>query len=358
MVMKDVAATPDIPTLTEALQQLAPGTPMRDGLERIQRGRTGAIIVVGNGPEVEQICDGGIEFDVPFAPTRLRELCKMDGAVILTDDASRIRRANVQLMPSPSYPTSESGTRHRSAERAALQTGRPVVAVSQSMNIITLYVDGERHIMEQPAAILNRANQAIATMERYRTRLDAANQRLFAAEAGNYATVSNVVSLLQREVLLKRVGVGLDRDVLELGTDGRQLELQLTELRGDNDRQIELVLRDYLVAAGPPTDEQISDAIAALDSLADDDLLKSTPVARALGLPATEEALLQAIVPRGYRALSKVPRVQIFLMDKIVAEFGDLRTLLKASEDELGAIDNVGSLWARHVHEGLHRRAT
>jgi len=353
IVMSEGSITPA--TLSEALQNLAPGTALRDGLDRIVKGRTGALIVLGDGPEVTELCDGGIEFDVPFAPTRLRELSKMDGAVILSTDGTRIRRANVQLVPSPAYATSESGTRHRSAERTALQTGRPVVAVSQSMNVITLYVDGDRHVLDDPATILNRANQAIGTLERYRSRLDLANQRLFVAEVNNYATVSDVAAVLQRELLVKRVGLELDQSVLELGTDGRQLDLQLTELRGDNDREIDLLIRDYLAADGTPGTEEVRAVSEALDGLDDADLLKPANVARALGLPATEESLTQWIVPRGYRVLSRVPRVQMFLMNKIISGVGDLTALLAASEEELAAIDNVGTLWARHIHEGLRR---
>ena len=342
-------------TLSETVQNLAPGTALRDGLDRIVKGRTGALIVLGDGPEVTELCDGGIEFDVPFAPTRLRELSKMDGAVILSTDGTRIRRANVQLVPSPAYATSESGTRHRSAERTALQTGRPVVAVSQSMNVITLYVDVDRHVLDDPATILNRANQAIGTLERYRSRLDLANQRLFVAEVNNYATVADVAAVLQRELLVKRVGLELDQSVLELGTDGRQLDLQLTELRGDNDREIDLLIRDYLAADGTPGAEEVAAVSQALDGLDDADLLKPANVARALGLPATEESLTQWIVPRGYRVLSRVPRVQMFLMNKIISGVGDLTALLAAGEEELAAIDNVGTLWARHIHEGLRR---
>lgn len=342
-------------TLRETLQQLAPGTALRDGLERIQRGRTGALIVLGDADEVIALCDGGIEFDVPFSPTRLRELSKMDGAVILSTDCTRIRRANVQLMPSPTYPTSESGTRHRTAERTALQSGRPVVAVSQSMNAITLYVEEERHVLVEPEVILTRANQAIATLERYRSRLDVANQRLFVSEVNNYATVADAVSVLQRELMVKRVSLGIDEDVLELGTSGRQLDLQLTELRGDNDREIEMLLRDYLVSAGPPTGEAVAEALRELDGLPDPDLLNPAKVARILGLPATEESLSQWIIPRGYRVLGRIPRVQMFLMDKIIAAFGDLKALLKAEEEEIAAVDNIGELWARHVHEGLRR---
>ncbi|HJD79670.1 MAG TPA: DNA integrity scanning diadenylate cyclase DisA [Corynebacterium pollutisoli] len=349
------ATTPVPATLRETLVHLAPGTELRDGLDRIVRGRTGALLVVGDGPEVTDLCDGGIEFDVPFAPTRLRELCKMDGAVILSNDATRMRRANVQVVPSPSYPTSESGTRHRSAERTAQQTGRPVIAVSQSMNVITLYVEGSRYVLESPATILQRANQALGTLERYRTRLDHANQRLFVSEINNYATVQDVVAVMQRELLVKRVGIELDQNVLELGTDGRQLNLQLTELRGDNDREIDLLIRDYLIAEGPPSDDDVRAATQALDQLADADLLKPANVARILGLPATEESLTQWIVPRGYRVLSRVPRVQMFLKHKIITAFGDVKTLLDATEEDLAGVENVGNLWARHVHEGLRR---
>ena len=166
------------------------GTALRDGLERILRGRTGALIVLGYDERVETICDGGFALDVRFAPTRLRELSKMDGAVILSTDGNRIVRANVQLVPDPTIPTDESGTRHRSAERAAIQTGYPVISVSHSMNIVTVYVvAGERHVVADSATILSRANQAIATLERYKARLDEVSRQLSTAEIEDFVTL-------------------------------------------------------------------------------------------------------------------------------------------------------------------------
>ena len=166
------------PTLRETIARLAPGTALRDGLERILRGRTGALIVIGYDDSVETICDGGFSLDVRYAPTRLRELSKMDGAVVLSSDGSRILRANVQLVPDPSIPTEESGTRHRSAERTAIQTGYPVISVSHSMSIVTVYVAGERHVVPESATILSRANQTIDTLERYKTRLEEVGRQL------------------------------------------------------------------------------------------------------------------------------------------------------------------------------------
>lgn len=347
--------TQDVHTLKGTLQRLAPGTPLRDGLDRIVRGHTGALIVIGDDENVSSTCDGGFEFDVSFAATRLRELCKMDGAVILSSDLERIKRANVQLLPSPTWPTQESGTRHRSAERTALHTGVPVIAVSESQNTITLYVEGKSHMLEQPAALLNRANQALGTMERYRDRLDQVNNRLHLAELHSYVTVIDVVSVIQREEMLRRVGEIIDGDVLELGKDAKEIQIQLSELRGDNDRERESIIADYLVTDGIPADEEIHAALEAISHLDDKALLNPANIARVLGLPPTEEALDEPVTPRGYRTLNRIPRVQKFLMDKLIVEFGNLDALLNASVEDLSAVDGVGSLWARHITDGLGR---
>src|SRR6202000_211097 len=233
------------PSLREAVARLAPGTALRDGLGRILRDRTGALIVLGYDDSVEAICDGGFSLDVRYAPTRLRELCKMDGAVVLSTDGSRILRANVQLVPDPSIPTDESGTRHRSAERAAIQTGVPVISVSHSMSIVTVYVGGERHVVADSSPILSRANQAIATLERYKTRLDEVSRQLSRAEIEDFVTLRDVMSVVQRHEMVRRIGLVIDDDAVELGTDGRQLRLQLEELLGGNDTARELIVRDY-----------------------------------------------------------------------------------------------------------------
>ncbi len=279
----------------------------------------------------------------------------MDGAVILSSDGDRIKRANVQLIPSPTWPTQESGTRHRTAERTALHTGVPVIAVSESQNTITLYVEGRAHVLEQPSAILARSNQALGTMERYRNRLDQVNQRLHLAELHHYTSVIDVVSVIQREEMLRRVGESIDGDVLELGKDAKQIRIQLSELRGDNDRERQFIISDYLVTDGIPTPEEVAAALAAISDLDDKSLMKAANIARILGLPPTDEALDEPVIPRGYRTLSRIPRVQKFLMDKLIGTFVQLDALLAASQEEISAVDGVGSLWARHITDGLAR---
>jgi diadenylate cyclase len=344
-------------TLREAVARLAPGTGLRDGLERILRGRTGALIVLGYDESVEAICDGGFSLDVRYAPTRLRELSKMDGAVVLSTDGSRIVRANVQLVPDPSIATDESGTRHRSAERAAIQTGYPVISVSQSMSIVTVYVGGARHVLADSATILSRANQAIATLERYKTRLDEVSRQLSRAEIEDFVTLRDAMTVVQRLELVRRIGLVIDNDVVELGTDGRQLRLQLEELLGDNDRARELIVRDYLADPEPVSSTRVTATLDELDSLSDTELLDFTALAKVFGYPSTAEAQDSALSPRGYRAMAGIPRLQFAHVDLLVRAFGTLQGLLAASAGDLQSVDGIGAVWASHIREGLSQLA-
>lgn len=348
---------PAAPTLRDTIARLAPGTALRDGLERILRGRTGALIVLGHDEQVEAICDGGFPLDVAFAPTRLRELSKMDGAVVLSDDGDRIVRANVQLVPDPTIPTEESGTRHRSAERTAVQTGHPVISVSHSMNLVTVYVAGERHVVADSATILSRANQAVATLERYKSRLDEVSRQLSTAEIEDFVTLRDVMTVVQRLEMARRIGLEIDYDAVELGTDGRQLRLQLEELLGGNERARELVVRDYHATPAAPSGTQVTTTLAELDALSDTDLLDFTALARVFGYPTTAEAQDSALSARGYRAMAGIPRLQFAHVDLLVRRFGSLQSLLAASASDLQSVEGIGAMWARHVREGLSQLA-
>ena len=276
--------------MRETLARVAPGTGLRDGLERILRGGTGALIVIGHDSDVEKICDGGFHLDVEFAPTRLRELAKMDGAVVLSTDGKRIVRANVQLVPDPSIPTEESGTRHRSAERTAIQTGHPVISVSASMSIVSVYVDGLRKVVESPDPILSRANVALSTLERYKARLDDVSAALSRAEIEDYVLLRDAMSTAQRMEMVRRVSAEIDDYVLELGVNGRQVSLQLEELIAENDTMRELLVRDYYASPEPATTEEVRGSLEAIEALSDADLLDLSLLAGAFGYPTTIEA--------------------------------------------------------------------
>jgi diadenylate cyclase len=340
--------------LRATLANVAPGTPLRDGLERILRGRTGALIVLGTDKTVESISSGGFTLDVAFSATGLRELAKMDGAIILDRDASRILRAAVHLMPDQSIHSEETGTRHRTADRVARMTSYPVISVSQSMQIIALYVGETRYVLEDSGSILSRANQALATLERYKMRLDEVSSTLSALEIEDLVTGRDVAVVAQRLEMVTRIAREIEDYVLELGTDGRLLSLQLEELITGVDADRELVARDYL-----PTSKKartFEDVLNDLEELNATDLVDVNAVARCLGL-GSNELLDNPASPRGYRLLARVPRLPGAVVERLVDHFGGLQKLLAASIDDLQAVEGVGELRARSVREGLSRLA-
>lgn len=346
--------------LRSTLARVAPGTPLRDSLERILRGRTGALIVLGWDKMVESLCSGGFPLDVEFTATRLRELCKMDGAVIITADGNRIMRAAVQLMPDASIPSAESGTRHRTAERVAKQTGYPVISVSQSMNIIGVYVAGQRHVLDDSGQILSRANQALATLERYKLRLDEVSGTLSALEIEDLVTVRDAVAVVQRLEMVRRISDEIAGYVVELGTDGRLLSLQLEELMAGVDSDRTLVIRDYIPTgrlAGARRPRTVDEALVELDLLSANELIDLVSVAKALGFPGTTETLDAAVSPLGYRLLARVPRLPGAIVERLVDHFGSLQRLLGATVEDLQAVEGVGDARARGVREGLSRLA-
>jgi diadenylate cyclase len=344
--------------LRSTLAAVAPGTALRAGLESIIRGRTGALIVLGFDKDVDALCTGGFLLDVEFSPTHLRELAKMDGAVILDRDATRILRANVHLMPDPSIPTTEAGTRHRTAERVAIQSAHPVISVSQSMHVVALYVDGQRYVLEDTAEILSRANQALATLERYRSRLDEVAGTLSALEVEDLVTVRDVCAVAQRIEMVRRISAEIEDYLVELGTEGRLLRLQHDELVAGLEADRELVARDYVPAGSRKShasERAVEKALTALDELDSTQLLDPIAVGAAIGFPTTVESLDTTVNPRGYRLLARVPRLPGPVVEGIVNHFGGLQSLLMANEEDLQAVEGVGDARARTIREGLTR---
>ncbi|MGQ0743005.1 MAG: DNA integrity scanning diadenylate cyclase DisA [Acidimicrobiales bacterium] len=340
--------------LTDALATLAPGTMLREGLDRILQAGRGALIVLGDGPDVLGICSGGFLLDAEFSPQRLSELAKMDGAIILAAGASRIARANVHLVPDPTVPTSETGTRHRTAERVARSIGVAVISVSESMSIIAVYVGESKHGLENSPRLLNRANQALQTLERYKNRLDAVSGSLFALEVENLVTVRDVVTVLQRAEMVRRIAEEIHGYILELGSDGRLLRLQLEELMGGVEDDRRLVIKDYFHTGAR---WNLAEAMAALAELSLDDMLDLNTVTEVLRLPEESAGLETLVAPRGYRLLSKVPRVSETILERIIERFGSLPEVLGASVADLDEVEGVGEGRARSIRDSLSRLA-
>jgi diadenylate cyclase len=339
--------------LIEALGIVAPGRPLRDGLDRILQANKGALILVGDGPDVLAICSGGFLLDAEFTPQRLAELAKMDGAVILAGDASRIARANVHLVPSPNVPTAETGTRHRTAERVARSINVPVIAVSEDMSVITVYRNEDKHVIETVARLLSRANQALSTLERYRDRLDSVTSALTASEVEDLVTLRDVVTVLQRAEMVRRIAEEIEGYIVELGSDGRLALLQLEELMAGVEDDRRQVVRDYR-----PHDDDIgaADVVAALGSLSTDRLLDPSVVASLL-LESDRVDLESGLQPRGYRLLSRIPRVPESMVAALIERFGTLQKVMRSELVDLEAIDGVDALAARTIKDGLNRLA-
>ena len=341
-------------TLLDALAAVAPGTPLREGLDRILQASMGALVVVGDGPEVLNICSGGFLLDAAFSPQRMSELAKMDGAIILAGDASRIARANVHLVPNPNVPTSETGTRHRTAERVARSIPVPVVSVSEDQAVIAVYVNGDKHPLEPIPRLLNRANQALSTLERYKNRLDTVAGALSALEIEDLVTVRDVVSVLQRTEMVRRIAEEVDGYIIELGVDGRLVRLQLEELMGGVEDDRRLVFRDYFHEEAA---WHLEEALNSLADLGTENLLDLKAVAGMLHLPDVTVDLDTSLSPRGYRLLAKVPRLPESVIDAIVERFGTLQKVLRASVADLDDVKGVDEGRARAVKEGLARLA-
>lgn len=341
------------PAMLQALAMVAPGTPLREGFDRILQSGMGALIVVGDGPDVLNICSGGFLLDAAYSPQRLSELAKMDGAIVLASNASRIARANVHLVPKPNVPTSETGTRHRTAERVARSISVPVISVSEDMSIIAVYVGDEKRQLLPIPRLLDRANQAMKTLERYKERLVEVSNSLNALEVQGAVTVRDVVVMLQRTEMVLRIAEEIELDLIELGVDGRLFRLQLEEVIAGvvNDRRT--VVLDYL---HEDNDWHFAEASAGLSDLEMEQLLDLTAVASVLHLEDADD--LKALVqPKGHRMLSRIPRLPETIVDRIVAKFGSLDVLMSATESELESVEGVGDQRARAIRDGLLRLA-
>ncbi|MDO3412993.1 DNA integrity scanning diadenylate cyclase DisA [Saccharibacillus sp. CPCC 101409] len=338
--------------MNELLKLVAPGAPFRDGLENVLRAKTGALLVVGYSPEVMEVVDGGFSINCDFSPNYLYELAKMDGAIILSEDLKRILYANTQLIPDPAISSSETGIRHRTAERVAKQTGKLVVSISQRRNIITLYLGNLRYTLKEIGVILTKANQAIQTLEKYKAVLTQALTNLTASEFEELVTLAEVVGVIRRVDMVLRIKTEIQRYVSELGNEGRLISMQMEELVGNTEREVLLLLKDYTVQQG---DDKAKEILASLRRSTDDELLDTVHTVRLLGYPAQTSTADEMLTPRGYRVLSKIPRLPNVIVHNLTEHFGELNRVARAELEELDEVDGIGGARARTIKEGLRR---
>ena len=331
---------------------VAPGTAFREGLDHILNARTGALISIGDTEELSFLYSGGIKLDIDYTPALLYQVAKMDGAIVLSPNATKIAWANVQLMPDPTISSMETGTRHRTAERVSKQTEALVVAISQRRAVVSLYLDGVKYVLEDIPQVLAKANQALATLDKYRSRLEQVSTRLTALEFEGGVTLHDVLTVLQRAELVTRMAVEIERHIVELGTEGRLIEMQLEEtmvgVAGDKGA----LLHDYLAEHSEESFGLVLDALARLPH---QDVLDFGRLAELLGYDRKLNTLDHPVAPRGFRILGRVPRLPKLIIQRIVRSFSGLEEILAATDDELESVEGVGDLRAKDIREGLRR---
>src|ERR1043165_4448733 len=338
--------------LVKALEMVAPGSLFREGIDNILHARTGGLIVIGDPDELAFLFSGGIKLDIDYSPQLLYQLAKMDGAIVINANATKIAWANTQLMPDPTILTSETGTRHRTAERVSKQTDAVVIAVSQRRQAVSLYVDGGKYILEDIPVVLAKANQALATLDKYRSRLDQVSTRLTALEFEGGVTLHDVLTVLQRAELVTRMAVEIERYIVELGNEGRLIEMQLEETMVGVAGDKAALLHDYLAE---PVDDAFAIALDGIARLPHQDLLDFGRLAEILGYDRKVNTLDYPVSPRGYRILGRPPRLPKLLGQNIVREFRGLDEILAATDPELESVEGVGEIRAKDIREGLRR---
>src|SRR5881227_1727597 len=268
--LKEELETRQDSRIVRALEMVAPGSALREGIDNIQHARTGGLIVIGDADELAFLFSGGMRLDIDYSPELLYELAKMDGAIVLSANATKIAHVNVQLTPDPTIFTDETGTRHRTAERVSKQTHAIVIAVSERREVVSLYLDGVRYILEDIPVVLAKANQALATPDKYRSRLDQVSTRLTAVEFEGGVTLHDVLTVLQRGELVTRMAVEIERYIVELGTEGRLIEMQLEETMVGVAADKAALVHDYL---SQPAEDAFAMSLDGISRLPHQDLL-------------------------------------------------------------------------------------
>lgn len=334
----------------QILKMIAPGTDLREGLENILKARTGALIVIGDSAEIMKLADGGFKINEEYTPAKMYELAKMDGAIVLSKDAKRILLANTQLVPNPEIETIETGTRHRTAERMAKQTNELVICISQRRNLITIFKGNVRYVIKESASVLARANQALQTVEKYKATFDETISTLNEFEFDDVVTLENVVIAIQRAETCMRVVSEVNRYIIELGDEGRLIELQLTELTKNLDIEENLLIKDYIKG-----EKTVDEIIMQISELSRNELMDSNNLARLIGYDVETTLDDVEVSPKGYRQLSKIPKTPINIIDNMSKLLGDFQHIIRASIEELDDVEGIGEVRAKNIKQGIKR---
>ncbi len=329
---------------------ISPGKPLREAIDRIQEANLGALIVLGDPKELSDVKAGGFEINTPYTPQKVYELSKMDGAIILSENIETIYGANIQLQPSPTIKTDESGTRHQAAHRIAKQKGNLVIAVSERRNKITIYKGDFRYILHNLSELLVKASQAMMALEKYSAAINKSWINLSVLEFDNMVTLADVVDVMRMYGLLFRMSQELVEYIAELGTDGRLVAIQYEEIMLNQEEEFLELIKDYRTEA--EKSEKIMENIKKLTKV---ELLKDENIVKILGYNLKDVSLDEIIKSRGYRLLSSINKITKKDVELLISEFKEIQAILLATSDSIFKIKGISRFKADHISKTLNR---
>lgn len=342
--------------ILDILKMLAPGTILRNGLDNILKAKTGALIVIGESEDVNKLVDGGFSINEEFTPANIYELAKMDGAIVISKDLKKILKANTQLVPDAKIKTIETGTRHRTAERVAKQTNELVICISQRRGIITIFKGDFRYVINETSAVMLRANQTLEALEKYKAVFDNMMNILGEHEFDDIVSLETVANAIYRSEIIMRMQTEVERNIIELGDEGRLVNMQLEELIANVESEEEMIIQDYMVIKkrSNRTAEMVLNDIRKLDKR---DLISLEKIIKLLGYEQTPDTSILDlnITPRGYRILSKVPKMPTSIIEKIISTFNTLQGVCSATIEELDDVEGIGEVRAKIINQSLRR---
>ncbi len=344
----------DYKEILKMLVLVSPGTPLRNAIDDIMRGDNGALIFFVQDPK-EYVKKGiiqiGFELNCPFTPNKLYELAKMDGAIVVSEDLKTIWYANVHIVPDSTIPSFETGTRHKTAERLAIQTGKLVVCISQRRKVVTLYRDNWRHMLNDVSFIVMQMNQGLRAVERYRSNFDKGIASLDIMEIENRVTLFDVVEVLDRGITVLQISKGLNFYLAELGNAGTLAKVHLEELLYEVEEILNLLIMDYATEESMGEEHDPSNVFS---SLMGKENVNVDSIASVLGYKEQKAQLFEFMVqPRGYRLLRNIPRIPMSVAKNMIKRFKNLSGLLNASFDELTTVEGIGEKRAKAIMNGI-----
>lgn len=332
----------------DILKLTSPGAPLRKGLDNVLMAGTGGLIVIGDNEEILSLVDGGFELNAEYTPSSLYELSKMDGAIVLDENIEKIRFANTQLMPKKDVSTTETGTRHRTAERVAKQTGATVIAISQRRSIITVYKGSKKYVVEDTTTLFSKANQAFQTLEKAKLSQEQAVLNLNALEFADMVTIYDVVFAMSKVEMVLRVTNTMEMYLLALGEEGFLIRNQYEQLIGRTKDEQDFIINDYVL------DDLSKETFKKkLSSLSNEELVDLTKIAKIMGFSGYNENLDKPTSPRGYRLLSKIHKLPQGIIYNLIEYFGSFQAILSASIEELDEVEGIGEIRATYIRNGL-----